>query len=119
MTIIDNTYNTNPESAKTSLKLLHDTPGSQKILITPGLVELGKEHNKYNREFAEGSTKVADMIIIVGEYAKKALLSGLKNFPKEKIYTVSSLSDAMNLVSQIAKPDAVVLLENDLPDQYF
>ena len=119
MTIIDNTYNTNPESAKTSLKLLHDTPGSQKILITPGLVELGKQHNKYNMEFAEEAAKVVDIIIIVGEFAKKALLSGLKNFPKEKIYTVASLSDAINLLSQIAKPNAVILLENDLPDQYF
>ena len=119
MTIIDNTYNTNPESAKTSLKLLQETLGSQKILITPGLVELGKQHNKYNMEFAEEAAKVADIIIIVGEFAKKALLSGLKNFPKEKIYTVASLSDAINLLSQIAKPNAVILLENDLPDQYF
>ncbi len=119
LTIIDNTYNTNPDSAKTSLKLLHDAPGSQKILITPGLVELGRQHNKYNREFAEESAKVADIIIIVGEYAKKALLAGLKNFPKEKIHTVTTLNEAMNLLGQITSPNAVVLLENDLPDQYF
>lgn len=119
MIIIDNTYNTNPESAKTSLKLLQETQGSQKILVTPGLVELGKEHDKYNIEFAENSSRVADIIIIVGEHAKKALLSGLKNFPQEKVYTVSTLADAMNLLGQIAQPNAVILLENDLPDQYF
>lgn len=119
ITVIDNTYNTNPESSKISLKLLQEIKGSQKILVTPGLVELGKEHEKENQVFARKAAKVADEIIIVGEFAKAPLLQGFKDFPKEKIHTLSSLAEAMNLLQQIAKPEAVVLLENDLPDQYF
>ena len=114
LTIIDNTFNTNPQSSRASLKLLQELPGSQKILITPGLVELGKESAKQNQEFAKESAKVADQIIIVGEYAKKDLLKGAG----EKAMTVATTAEAMNLLGKIAKPDAVILLENDLPDQY-
>lgn len=116
MTIIDNTYNTNPDSSRTSLKLLKELNGMQKILITPGLIELGKESSKENREFAKEAGKIADLIIIVGEYAKKDLLAGIEN--KEKVISVPSTQEAMRLLGTIAKPDAVVLLENDLPDQY-
>lgn len=121
MTIIDNTYNTNPESSKTSLKLLQEIPGSQKILITPGLVELGPDHSKENQTFAREASKVAEQIIIVGENAKKDLLAGLSKakFTKNHTFTVPTLNDAMALLGKISKPNAVVLLENDLPDQYF
>ncbi len=121
MTIIDNTYNTNPTSSKSSLKLLNDLEGKQKILVTPGLVELGKEHDKENFEFALEAAKVCDEIIIVGENAKVPLLKGLEStrFPKQKTHLVSSTSDGLSLLKTLIEPGAVVLLENDLPDQYF
>lgn len=120
ITIIDNTYNTNPDSSKTSLKLLNDLPGSQKILITPGLIELGRESSKENQNFTKEASKIADQIIIVGEYAKKDLLTGLSanKFPKEKTFTAETFTEAMNILGKISKPDTVILLENDLPDQY-
>ncbi len=120
LTLIDNTYNTNPQSSKSSLRLLHDISGSQKILITPGLVEQGRESSEANQEFAKEAAKVSDQIIIVGEYAKKDLLAGLStaNFPKKKIFTAGSFNEAMNILGKISKPETVVLLENDLPDQY-
>lgn len=121
LTIIDNSYNTNPKAALESFKLLKDFPGSQKILITPGLTELGKDTETQNLEFAKNASKVADEIIIVGESFKDYLLKGLKeaNYPADNVHTVTELKDGLNLLSKIAKPGAVILLENDLPDQYF
>ncbi|MBI2011579.1 UDP-N-acetylmuramoyl-tripeptide--D-alanyl-D-alanine ligase [Candidatus Daviesbacteria bacterium] len=121
ITLIDNSYNTNPESSKLSFKLLKDYPGDQKIIITPGLIELGRQSEKENIEFGKDANKVADEIIIVGENAREFLVKGLKeaNFPKEKIHIVLELKDGLNLLSQIGKPNAIVLLENDLPDNYF
>jgi len=43
ITIIDNSYNTNPTASKSSLEILKDYPGKQKVLITPGLIELGQK----------------------------------------------------------------------------
>ncbi len=84
-------------------------------------MELGEDSEKENIEFAKNAAKATDEIIIVGENAKEFLLKGLKeaNFPKEKIHMVPELKDGLNLLSKIVKPSAVVLLENDLPDQYF
>lgn len=121
LTIIDNSYNTNPDSSKTSFKLLRDYPGGYKIIITPGLIELGKHSEQENIEFARNAATVADEIIIVGQHSKDHLIEGLTQakFSKEKTHLVKSLEGAMAKLSQISKPMTVVLIENDLPDQYF
>ena len=95
--------------------------GSPKVLITPGLVELGWEATRENRAFAKASAKVADYIIIVGEQARHDLLSSLSTnkFPRERILQAATLNQALLILKEITKPGAVVLLENDLPDQYF
>lgn len=121
-TLIDNSYNTNPKVVVSSLKLLKETAANnQKILITPGLIEQGSNTEIENKKFIKMATKVADEIIIVGESFKEFLKEGLEEseFPKEKTYFVKSTKSALELVSRIAKEGAVVLIENDLPDQYF
>jgi UDP-N-acetylmuramoyl-tripeptide--D-alanyl-D-alanine ligase len=121
ITIIDNTYNTNPLASKASLEVLKNFPGSQKILITPGLVELGDKSQEENELFIKNSAQVADLIMIVGSNAKKYLINGLKeaSYPESQIIFTKSTTEAINMLPQLTRPNAVVLLENDLPDQYF
>jgi len=120
LTILDNTYNANPKAAEASLHLLHSYKFRQKILVTPGFVELGKEHNKAHKEFAKSAAGVIDDIIIVGEHAKKPILQGLESakFNKKNIHLAETTQKALEHISTISKENAVVLLENDLPDQY-
>lgn len=122
VTLIDNSYNTNPKSAKSSLELLNSYKDFKKVVITPGLVELGKESKKENREFGKNIGKIADKVIIAGENAKMDLLKGLKDasFKKENIYFAKDTKEALILVQQLSNDKPLVaLLENDLPDQYF
>ena len=121
LTLIDNSYNTNPKASKASLDTLREFPGKEKILLTPGLVELGSSASEENIHFAKGAARVCDYIIIVGQNAKNDLLIGLKeaNFPKEQIVLVKSTKDGLKKAQEIAKEGSVLLLENDLPDQYF
>lgn len=120
ITLIDNSYNTNPEVIKSSLKLLKDFPGGQKIIITPGLVEQGKNSLGENIKMGMMVAGVADEVIVVGNYSKTALLEGLKkkNFSSSHIHQVFSTREGLSLLGQISKLNSVVLLENDLPDQY-
>lgn len=120
ITLIDNSYNTNPKSAQSSLELLASFHGFTKVVITPGFVELGKEAAKKNREFGKNIGKLADKVIIVGENAKKDLLKGLRdvNYLRENAFMVNSTQEALILAQQLGFP-LVALLENDLPDQYF
>lgn len=119
--LIDNSYNTNPKSAKASLDLLNSFEGFEKVVITPGFVELGKEAAKENREFGKNISRLADKVIIVGENARKDLLKGLRdiNYSKENIYFAKSTEEALILVKSLAEKPTVALLENDLSDQYF
>lgn len=120
ITIIDNTYNSNPSASKAALALLKDYPGDQKILITPGLVELGDKFEEENQRFAENAAQVADQIIIVGQNAKQALIKGLNeaNYPQNQRHLVDSTVAGLQKLASISSGNSVVLLENDLPDQY-
>lgn len=122
LTIIDNSYNTNPKVVISSLKLLEETgKGNLKILITPGLIEQGGDTEIENKKFIKNASEVADEIIIVGDSFKGFLKSGLEeaNFPKDKTHYVKSTADALEFTNKVARKGTVVLIENDLPDQYF
>lgn len=120
-TIIDNSYNSNPTVVVSSLKLL-ETIGQKKhkILITPGLVEQGRNSDHENKKFIRQAASVADEIIIVGESFKESLKRGLKEaeFPSSRTHFAVSTKSAMEKASNLSKGESVILIENDLPDQY-
>jgi UDP-N-acetylmuramoyl-tripeptide--D-alanyl-D-alanine ligase len=104
-----------------SLKLLKEIGESKhKILITPGLIEQGSNTEMENKKFIKHAANIADEIIIVGESFKQYLKEGLEEskFPKDKTHFTKSTKSALELASKISKEEPVVLIENDLPDQY-
>jgi len=117
ITIIDNTYNSNPAGFEIDLKKLKEIKSDQKILITPGMIELGPMQFSENARLATIASKICDHIIIVGQTNKEALLSGLKN-TSAKIHTIKNLSETDQLLPSIYQGTAAVLFENDLGDQY-
>lgn len=120
LTIIDDTYNSNPVGFKKALEILDKTVAKRKILVTPGMIELGNLQFKENKKIGEEAAKVCDWIIIVGETNKQALLDGLKTKNKmSKAIFVKDLEEAKEEMAKLAVPGSAILLENDLPDQYF
>lgn len=120
LTIIDDSYNANPVSSKSAIDTLGEFEGT-KIVVTPGLIELGNEEEKYNFEFGEYITKVCDYVFLVGEKNSKTILEGIlsKGYDKEKVHIVSSPEEAMSKISKLNISGKItVLLENDLPDNY-
>lgn len=137
ITIIDDTYNSNPAGFLSALEMLKNTPAERRILVTPGMIELGVEQFELNKEAARSGAQIANYIIIVGETNKKSLEDGLKEGfnlssrtsgledsyeDKEynkRVFEVIDLEAAKLKLSEIAIPNSAVLLENDLPDHYF
>lgn len=117
--VIDDAYNASVAGAAAALKVLSMFDG-QKIVITPGLVELGKESFNINFEFGRSLASVCDYVIINGVINYTAISSGLEfaGFNPEKILRAGSLKQAVEVLSKVAKPGDVVLFENDLPDNY-
>lgn len=119
-TIIDDSYNSNPVSAKSALDTLSEFEGT-KIIITPGLIELGENEEKYNFEFGQAITNVCNYIFLVGHQHSKPVFDGIlsKKFSKKNVFVVNSPQEAMkNILNLNIKGNITVLLENDLPDNY-
>lgn len=118
--IIDDAYNSNPagcEAALKTLSLFEDV----KILVTPGMVELGKMQDKYNYEFGKSAAKVCDYVFLVGKKQTEAIYKGLCDggFDESRLTVSDSFINAFNSASAVeGAKGKVILIENDLPDNY-
>lgn len=118
--IIDDSYNSNPVSSKSALDTLAQFDGI-KIIVTPGMVELGNDEKRYNYELGKYACNICDYIFLVNSKQAKYVYEGIlgTNFNKNKIFNVSSPQEAINKISNLnIKSKVTVLLENDLPDNY-
>ena len=118
ITIIDDSYNSNEEGAKLALETLKLFKG-RKIVATQGLVEMGAGQEKANFELGESIALVADIAILIGVNKENIRLGMLsEGYCDKNIYTVTHLDDAKNLFTAMLKKGDVLLLQNDLPDNY-
>lgn len=118
--IIDDSYNSNPVSSKSAIDTLADFEGT-KILVTPGLIELGNQENKYNFELGEYAAKKCDYIFLVGKNHSKPIYEGIKSteFDMNKVVIVDKPEQAVNKARELdITGTRIILLENDLPDNY-
>ena len=117
ITIIDDAYNSNPIGSKMALDVLNLMDGKH-IVVTPGMIELGKEQYNSNFQFGRQISKVADFVILVGVAQTKPILDGLlkENYDSQKIFIINDVKEAFKIIKEKADDKAFVLLENDLPD---
>ena len=116
VTIIDDTFNSNPAGAARALAVLGRQPG-RKVLVTPGMVELGPVQDRENEAFASAAAAICDEIIIVGTTNRKALLRGTRN-GSASVTVVPTRDAAVAIVRDRLGAGDAVLYENDLPDHY-
>ena len=118
--LIDDAYNSNPEGCLEAVRVLASFEGMKKVLVTPGLVELGPREYECNYTFGLEAAGKCDIIILVGKNRSKPIREGVEagGFGRENLYVVSSFAEAMGVYSKIADKNTVVLFENDLPDNY-
>lgn len=119
VTIIDDAFNSNPNGAKAALRVLREFPG-RRIIITPGMVELGDGEDEFNHEFGLYMAECVDVAILVGRKHTSPIAKGLREggFDEKNLHVVSSLDEAAALLRQIGHAGDVALFENDLPDNY-
>ena len=119
ITYIDDAYNSNPVGSKMALDVLKMMPG-KKIVITPGMIELGSIENDENMKFGEHIAEVCDEVILIGKKQTEAIYKGLKNkkYDEKHIHILEDVIDAFTLIKKLKGKETYVLLENDLPDVY-
>lgn len=120
ITILDDAFNSNPTGSKMALDVLSEMKEGRRIIVTPGMIELGEKQYELNKEFGEKIASSADIAIVVGEYNKDAILDGLKKggMDNENIVTVKDFNESQKYLSDKLKKGDTVLYENDLPDTF-
>ena len=115
--IIDDTYNSNPAGAAAALVVLSQLGDGRKVLVTPGMVELGDRQYEENRVFAATAAGLVSDLVVVGLTNRPALLEGAAG-GGAAVTVVRSRDEAVEWVRSHLGPGDAVLYENDLPDHY-
>ena len=120
VTIIDDAYNSNPVGSKAAVETLAMFDGIR-ILITPGMVELGEKETEYNFKFGTYAAECCDYILLVGRKHTEPIREGIlsRGFPEERCLVYDKLEEAVSHAYSIkGQGHKYILLENDLPDNY-
>ncbi|MDO8187909.1 Mur ligase family protein [Conexibacter sp. JD483] len=117
--VIDDSYNANPEGAAAALGVLRDHPATRRLLVTPGMVELGEREREENRRLGELAAAVADVAVLIGPRGEDVragmLAAGAR---EEQLHHFPDGPSAHAKVAELTRAGDVVLFENDLPDVY-
>ncbi len=123
LTVLDDAYNSNPQGAAMAISVLRSMKveqGANKIIITPGFVEMGPSQGRECRKLGELASKGADILVIVNKINRQDILQGAldSGMAEEKIICADTLKEALALAGKYFTPGSVVLYENDLPDMF-
>jgi UDP-N-acetylmuramoyl-tripeptide--D-alanyl-D-alanine ligase len=118
--VIDDAYNSNPDGAACALEVLREHPATRRLLVTPGMVELGELEAQLNRRFGEHAGGVCDLVILVGPARTAPIRDGLAaaGMDPASVHVVQNIAEATVLLGRLTRAGDVVLFENDLPDTY-
>jgi UDP-N-acetylmuramoyl-tripeptide--D-alanyl-D-alanine ligase len=113
--VIDDTFNANPQSALSALKVLSRVAATgRRVVVTPGLVELGREQYPENLALGQRVAAAQDELVIVKRTNALPLETGYKG----PLRRFNSRDEAVAWVrSSLVAGDGVLYL-NDLPDHY-
>lgn len=122
MLIIDDAFNSNPIGARNAVDILVSFKKGRKIIITPGMIELGDLEYEENRKFGEhiGLANI-DLVILVGKERTRPILEGITSSIKgnnKEVQIVDTLFEANDILNDYARAGDIVLYENDLPDTF-
>jgi UDP-N-acetylmuramoyl-tripeptide--D-alanyl-D-alanine ligase len=120
VTVIDDSYNGNPDGGREAIKVLGTFNDKRKIYLTPGLVEMGEDSKSIHLKIGQQLAKVADLVILVKNSVTPFIAEGLKieSYLPEKIMWFDSALSAHEKLKEILKPGDVILFQNDWPDNY-
>ncbi|MBU2543096.1 hypothetical protein KJ707_00825 [Patescibacteria group bacterium] len=111
--ILDNSYNTNPDSIKASLDLVNKLEASNRIIITLGFLELGKKSSKLHYELGRLLAKKVDYVgLIKSRWNDQVKIGYLEAGGIESQFiTASNPNEALNLLHDKIKPNSIILIE--------
>ncbi len=124
--LIDDAYNANAKGFTTALETLTllaqaESPPRRRILVTPGLVELGTAHAATHAEVGRLAAQHADIILAIHPSRIPTFVQAARQAAQQsgaQVHTLPSLAAAKTWLAEHSLPTDTILLANDLPDRY-
>ncbi len=118
--LVDDAYNANPSGSAEAVNVLASFEGMKRVIVTPGLVELGDDEYECNKRLGALAAEKLDHVVLVGIERSVPLADGAREagISDDRLHIVPTFKDAMSLLHQLTDGNTVVLFENDLPDNY-
>ncbi len=120
ITIINDAYSANPQGVVSALKVLRMHDSGKRLLITPGMVELGELQEGENHKLGMLAAQSATDIILIGRNQTQSIYQGLRScdFDQSRVQVLDTLDEAVGWYRQNLRAGDTVLFLNDLPDTY-
>ncbi len=120
ITIINDAYSANPKGVISALKVLGMHESGKRLLITPGMIELGDLQDSENHKLGLLASECATDIILVGQNQTAPILEAIHStdFDPARVRVVATLKESVSWYQQNLTAGDTVLFLNDLPDTY-
>jgi len=120
ITVIDDAYSANPVGARNVLDVLALYEDGRRVLITPGIVELGPLHEQENLNLGRHAARVCTDIVLVGIEQTCPIQQGIREtgFDENHLFIFDTRDEAIAWFHSELKEGDTVLFLNDLPDTY-
>ncbi len=120
ITLIDDAYSANPVGANNVLDVLALYHNGRRVLITPGIVELGELQEEENHKLGHHAAQVCTDIVLVGIEQTQPIQAGIREagFDDDHLSVFDTRDEAIAWFHRELKEGDTVLFLNDLPDTY-
>ncbi len=115
-TVIDDSYNSNPDGFRAALDILNKFPSDKKrIIITRGMLELGEKSEEIHKKLAEDIQFVADELVVITKDFVGPLCSPLGEKYRTSFVLKDDPTELLEYIKKLRNTNCVILLENRVP----
>lgn len=115
--ILDDSYNGNVDGIKSGLDTLSRAHG-RKVVLTPGLVELGKKSKEIHSKIGKWYTEYVDLVLLIDNKHSKYIAESLDKYDFKNYIIYKNTQEAHDALAEVLKPGDTILFQNDLTDNY-
>jgi UDP-N-acetylmuramoyl-tripeptide--D-alanyl-D-alanine ligase len=119
ITWIRDAYNANQVGFRAALEVAASLPVKHRVLVTPGVIELGVMQAEVNQALSKSAAEVCDNTLVVSDTNRDAFVAGHREAGHpDRLVAVPTRTDAFAWIREHVQDGDAVILENDLPDLY-
>ncbi|MEZ5979867.1 MAG: UDP-N-acetylmuramoyl-tripeptide--D-alanyl-D-alanine ligase [Planctomycetota bacterium] len=114
ITLLDDTYNSNPDSARAAMRVLSDANTSgRRVMVFGDMLELGARSQLLHTQIGvEAAAARVELLVCVGDLARATAAGAMEGgMPSDRVVHVASVDEAVTCVPRLVETGDVVLFK--------